>query len=90
MNTTSGSAGNGLTSVISGTATYFSGGGVGSWWPGVQPPNAGSAGSQGGTAGDTNATANTGAGGGGSNGGNTGAGGSGRVVIRYTKASVGG
>ena len=85
----------------SGGTYYYGGGGGGAtyWNSGISPvPGAGAGGLGGGgngmqysQSGATNGSANTGGGGGGGNATNSGmSGGSGLVIVRYTKASVGG
>jgi hypothetical protein len=78
-----------LQSSISGTATYYAGGGGGNAYNTAEAGNGGlGGGGHGGNSagtGLTAGTANTGGGGGGSNDGNAGAaGGSGIVIIRYS------
>ena len=74
-----GQGGNGLQSSITGTATYYAGGGAGAWWSGTNSV----AGLGGGGTQNVAGTANTGGGGGGGTPGNGRAGGSGVVIIRY-------
>jgi hypothetical protein len=84
-----GAGGVGISNSITGTATFYAGGGGGSVWNGYNTPGAG--GNGGGAAGssfDGNAaTANTGGGGGGSMG-IGGSGGSGTVIVRYVTPAV--
>lgn len=85
----SGAGGNGLQSSITGTNTYYAGGGAGGRWStgtvGAPGLGGGGAGGAADNAAGGNATPNTGGGGGGSGGGTPsgGAGGSGIVVVRY-------
>jgi outer membrane protein OmpA-like peptidoglycan-associated protein len=80
--TTGGAAGNGLSSSITGTATFYAGGGAG-YGTGTR----GAAGSSGGVAAVTDATTGTGSGGGGGAGNGSyftaGFGGSGVVIVSY-------
>ena len=80
-----------------GSSGYYAGGGGSGQYPAMTPGSGGSggggAGSPNGTNNGVSGTANTGGGGGGTNGNGTyygGNGGSGIVIVRYTKASVGG
>ena len=78
VGTTSGKGGDGLAFSISGTSTYYAGGGGGNGYPSSFPGAGGLGG--GATGGSSNSgTANTGGGGGGGNG----SGGSGIAIVRY-------
>jgi len=91
---TSGAGGNGLQSSISGTASYYAGGGSGGRWGTGAVGAAGLGGGGLGGAADGavggNGTANTGGGAGGGGGGNAngGVGGSGIVIVSYPTGSI--
>lgn len=82
---TTSKGGDGVASSITGTATYYAGGGGGGSNGGVAPGGLGGGGNGNGGSGVTgdNGTANTGGGGGGGRSGTGGTGGSGVVVVAY-------
>lgn len=84
-----GSGGTGLQYSISGTPTYYAGGGGGGGYPSCSGIGGAGGTGGGGAGGDVNntnggnGTSNTGGGGGGAGGGTAGSGGSGIVIVRY-------
>jgi Concanavalin A-like lectin/glucanases superfamily/SPRY domain len=93
---TGGNGGPGLQFGISGTATYYAGGGGGAAYSGTSGSggsgSGGNAGAQGSNSAGSPGVANTGGGGGGAGSGSSstagGAGGSGVVIVRYTTSAV--
>ena len=81
VNPVSGKGGNGLSNSYSGTATYYSAGGPGGYWPGVGETSGGAG--TGGVGADTSGNPNTGQGAGGGNASGVKNGGSGIVIVRY-------